>query len=231
MAERPVTTVRTAQAGQTSLQAAARPGAIEINRVLRNTYLLLGMTLAFSAAMAAFAMAIDAPYMGLWTLLGWLGLLFLVHKTANSVWGLVSVFAFTGFLGFSIGPVVNMFLSMSNGAEIVTMALGSTAAAFVGLSAIALVTKKDFSFMSSFLMVGALILFAVVLLSWFMDLSAFYGAIGGAVVLLMSGMILWQTSEIIHGGETNYILATTSLYMSLWNMFQWLLILFGMGED
>ena len=230
MAERPVTTVRTAQAGQTSVEG-VRPGAIEINRVLRNTYLLLGMTLAFSAAMAAFAMAIDAPYMGLWTLLGWLGLLFLVHKTANSVWGLVSVFAFTGFLGFSIGPVVNMFLSMSNGAEIVTMALGSTAAAFVGLSAIALVTKKDFSFMSSFLMVGALILFAVVLLSWFMDLSAFYGAMGGAVVLLMSGMILWQTSEIIHGGETNYILATTSLYMSLWNMFQWLLILFGMGDE
>jgi len=231
MAERPVSSVQTARAAQTSVEGAARPGAIEINRVLRNTYLLLGLTLAFSAAMAGFAMAIEAPYMGLWTLLGWAGLLFLVYKTANSVWGLVSVFAFTGFLGFSIGPVVNMFLSMANGAEIVTMALGSTAAAFVGLSAVALITKKDFSFMSSFLMVGALILFAVILLSWFMDLSAFYGAIGGAVVLLMSGMILWQTSEIIHGGETNYILATTSLYMSLWNMFQWLLILFGMGED
>ena len=231
MAERPENSVQTTYAAQSRAPAAAPAGAVEINRVLRNTYLLLGMTLAFSAAMAAFAMAIEAPYMGLWVLAGWLGLLFLVHKTANSVWGLVSVFAFTGFLGFSIGPVVNMFLQMANGAEIVTMALGSTAAAFVGLSAIALVTKKDFSFMSSFLMVGALILFAVILLSWFMDLSAFYGAIGGAVVLLMSGMILWQTSEIIHGGETNYILATTSLYMSLWNMFQWLLILFGMGDD
>lgn len=231
MAERPVTPVQTAHMAQSGARPAARPGAIEVNRVLRNTYLLLGMTLAFSAAMAAFAMAIDAPYLGLWTLAGWFGLLFLVHKTANSVWGLVSVFAFTGFLGFSIGPVVSMFLAMSNGAEIVTMALGSTAAAFIGLSAVALVTKKDFSFMSSFLMVGALVLFAVIILSWFMDLSAFYGAIGGAVVLLMSGMILWQTSEIIHGGETNYILATTSLYMSLWNMFQWLLILFGMGDD
>ena len=217
-----------------TVQSAARPGAagaIEINRVLRNTYLLLGMTLAFSAAMAAFAMAINAPYMGLWTLLGWAGLLFLVYKTANSAWGIASVFAFTGFLGFTIGPVISMFLAMPNGAEVVTMALGSTAAAFIGLSAVALVTKKDFSFMSSFLTLGALILFAVVLISWFMDLSAFYGAIGGAVVLLMSGMILWQTSEIIHGGETNYILATTSLYMSLWNMFQWLLILFGMGDD
>lgn len=217
-----------------TVQSAARPGtagAIEINRVLRNTYLLLGMTLAFSAAMAAFAMAINAPYMGLWTLLGWAGLLFLVYKTANSAWGIASVFAFTGFLGFTIGPVISAFLAMPNGAGVVTMALGSTAAAFIGLSAVALVTKKDFSFMSSFLTVGALILFAVVLISWFMDLSAFYGAIGGAVVLLMSGMILWQTSEIIHGGETNYILATTSLYMSLWNMFQWLLILFGMGDD
>ncbi|MEM8767949.1 MAG: Bax inhibitor-1/YccA family protein, partial [Pseudomonadota bacterium] len=216
MAERPVSTAR----------AATHPGAgyaVEINKVLRNTYLLLGMTLAFSAAMAAFAMAINAPYLGLWTLAGWLGLLFLVNKTADSAWGLLSVFAFTGFLGFSIGPVVGMFLQLANGAEIVTMALGSTAVAFVGLSAVALVTKKDFSFMGSFLMVGALVLFAVVLLSWFMDLSAFTGAIGAAVVLLMSGMILWQTSEIIHGGETNYILATTGLYMSLWNMFQWLL--------
>lgn len=224
MAEHPVSTTRTA----------THPGtgrAVEINSVLRNTYLLLGMTLAFSAAMAGLAMAINAPYLGLWTLLGWVVLLFAIHKTANSVWGLVSVFAFTGFLGFTIGPVISMFLNMSNGAEVVTLALGSTAVAFIGLSAIALVTRKDFSFMGNFLMVGALVLFAVVMLSWFLDLSAFYGAIGAAVVLLMSGMILWQTSEIIHGGETNYILATTTLYMSIYNMFQWLLILIGMGDD
>lgn len=224
MAEHPVSNVR----------AATHPGvgsAVEINKVLRNTYLLLGMTLAFSAAMAAFAMAIDAPYLGLWSLLGWAGLLFLVYKTANSAWGILSVFAFTGFLGFTIGPVVEMFLNAPNGGQVVTMALGSTATAFVGLSAIALVSRKDFSFMGNFLMVGALVLFAVVMLSWFLDLSAFYGAIGAAVVLLMSGMILYQTSAIIHGGETNYILATTTLYMSIWNMFQWLLILFGMGDD
>jgi modulator of FtsH protease len=229
MAERPLPLGRATPVGAT-----ARPGIgarVEINNVLRNTYLLLGMTLAFSAAMAAFAMAIDAPYLGLWTLLGWAGLLFLVYKTANSAWGIASVFAFTGFLGFTIGPVIEMFMSLPNGGQVVTMALGSTAAAFVGLSAIALVTRKDFSFMGNFLMVGALVLFAVVMLSWFLDLSAFYGAIGAAVVLLMSGMILYQTSAIIHGGETNYILATTSLYMSIWNMFQWLLILFGMGDD
>ena len=205
--------------------------AVEFNKVLRNTYMLLGMTLAFSAAMAWFAMAIDAPYMGLWTLLGWMGLLFLIHKTANSVWGIASVFAFTGFLGFTIGPVISYYLQTPNGADVVTLALGSTAVAFVGLSAIALITRKDFSFMTSFLMVGMLVLFAVVMLSWFLDMSAFMGAIGGAVVLLMSGLILWQTSQIIHGGETNYILATTTLYMAIYNMFSWLLLLIGMGGD
>ena len=228
MAEHPATHLRTAT--HPGVGAGAVP-AVEVNRVLRNTYLLLGMTLAFSAAMAAFAMAVNAPYLGLWTLLGWGGLLFLVYKTANSAWGLLSVFAFTGFLGFTLGPVIQMFLKLPNGAEIVTLALGSTAVAFVGLSAIALVTRKDFSFMGSFLMVGMLVVFAVVMLSWVMDLSAFYGAIGGAVVILMSGLILHQTSAIIHGGETNYILATTTLYMSIWNLFQWLLILFGMGDE
>ncbi len=217
-----------------SLRAAAHPGtrgAVEFNQVLRNTYLLLGLTLAFSAGMAWLAMAINAPYLGLWTLLGWFALLYAVNKTANSAWGLFWVFAFTGFLGFTIGPVVGFYLSAPNGAEVVTLALGSTAAAFVGLSAIALITRKDFSFMGSFLMVGMLILFAVVMLSWFLDLSAFMGAIGGAVVLLMSGLILWQTSAIIHGGETNYILATTTLYMSIYNMFSWLLLLIGIGDD
>ena len=216
---------------QLNTATATTGSGIEINKVLRNTYMLLGMTLAFSAGMAYLAMAINAPYLGLWSLLGWIGLLFLIHKTANSAWGILSVFAFTGFLGFTIGPVIGFYLSMANGAEVVTMALGSTAAAFIGLSMFAVITRKDFSFMTNFLMVGILVVFAVVVLSWFLDLSAFYGAIGGAVVLLMSGLILWQTSEIIHGGETNYILATTTLYMSIYNMFQWLLILFGMGED
>jgi modulator of FtsH protease len=221
MADQPMYSART-----------AAPAAIEFNRVLRNTYLLLGLTLAFSALMATVALALDVPYLGiLVTLGGWIGLLFAIHKTANSAWGLFWVFAFTGFLGFTMGPILNMYLQLAHGADIVAMALGSTAAAFVGLSAVALITKKDFSFMSSFLTVGILILFAVVMLSWFLDLSAFYGAIGGAVVLLMSGLILWQTSAIIHGGETNYILATTTLYMAIYNMFSWLLLLFGMGDD
>ena len=211
--------------------AARGAPAVEVNKVLRNTYLLLGMTLAFSALMAYTAMAVNAPYFGLWTLLGWVGLLYAIHKTADSVWGLVSVFAFTGFLGFTIGPVIGFYLQMPNGGDIVSMALGSTAAAFVGLSAFAVITRKDFSFLTGFLTVGIIAVFCVVMLSWFLDLSAFYGAIGGAVVLLMSGLILWQTSAIIHGGQTNYILATTTLYMSIYNMFSWLLLLIGMGDD
>ena len=224
MAQDPMTTTRAA-----TLEGSRT--AVEFNKVLRNTYLLLGMTLAFSAAMAGVAMAIDAPYLGLWSILGWVILLVAIHKTADSALGIFFVFAFTGFLGFTIGPVIGFYLQMPNGADVVTMALGATAVAFVGLSAIALITKKDFSFMTSFLMTGLLVVFAVVILSWFLDLSAFYGAIGAAVVLLMSGLILWQTSEIIHGGETNYILATTTLYMSIYNMFSWLLMLIGMGED
>ena len=222
MAEQPMTATRTRTGG----------GAIEINRVLRKTYLLLGMTLAFSAAVAGVAMTLNLPHPGLLlTLGGWLVLLVAVNKTADSGWGLFWVFAFTGFLGYTLGPILNLYLALPNGGEVVAMALGSTAAAFVGLSAVALITRKDFSFMSSFLTVGILVVFAVVMLSWFMDLSAFMGAIGAAVVLLMSGLILWQTSAIIHGGETNYILATTTLYMSIYNMFNWLLLLFGMGED
>jgi len=220
MAERPMTATRTGGA------------AIEFNKVLRNTYMLLGLTLAFSAAVAGVAMTLNLPHPGLLlTLGGWLVLLVAINKTANSSWGLFWVFAFTGFLGYTLGPILNLYLQLPNGTEVVAMTLGSTAAAFVGLSAVALITRKDFSFMSSFLTVGILIVFAVVMLSWFMDLSAFYGAIGAAVVLLMSGLILWQTSAIIHGGETNYILATTTLYMSIYNMFNWLLLLFGMGED
>jgi modulator of FtsH protease len=220
MAEQPITATRTGGA------------AIEFNKVLRNTYMLLGLTLAFSAAVAGVAMTLNLPHPGLLlTLGGWFALLFAVNKTADTGWGLFWVFAFTGFLGYTLGPILNLYLALPNGAEVVAMALGSTAAAFVGLSAVALITRKDFSFMTSFLTVGILIVFAVVMLSWFMDLSAFYGAIGAAVVLLMSGLILWQTSAIIHGGETNYILATTTLYMSIYNMFNWLLLLFGMGDD
>lgn len=223
MAEHPVS----------SLRSAPRTAAIEINSVLRNTYLLLGMTLAFSAVVAGVSMALNLPHPGFipW-LIGFFGLLFIVHKTANSSWGLLSVFAFTGFLGYGLGPILNMYLSLPNGGALVSSALGATAFAFVGLSAYALITRKDFSFLSGFLMVGFFVLMGAVLLGLFFDLSGFQVAISAGFVLFASAAILWQTSAIIHGGETNYILATVTLYVSIYNLLLSLLHIFGaFGDD
>ncbi len=210
-----------------------RTGAIEINRVLRNTYLLLGMTLAWSAVVAGVSMALNAPHPGfILTLVGFFGLLFAVHKTANSVWGLFWVFMFTGFLGYTLGPILNVYLSLSNGSQLVASALGTTAVAFVGLSAYALITRKDFSFLSGFLVVGFFVLMGAVLLSWLFDLSGMHTAISAGFVLFASAAILFQTSAIVHGGETNYLLATITLYVSIYNLFLSLLQIFGvMGED
>ncbi|MEM6999294.1 MAG: Bax inhibitor-1/YccA family protein [Pseudomonadota bacterium] len=206
--------------------------ALETSKVLKNTYLLLGMTIAFSAVVAFLSMAMNAPYPGPWIALGGvLGLSFLVHKTADSAMGLPMTFLFTGFLGYILGPILSFYLQLPNGGEVVTMALATTAIAFVGLSGIVLVSKKDFSFMGSFVQIGWITLLAVVVLSLLFDFSAFYAAICGGIVLLMSATILWQTSAIIHGGETNYIRATVTLYMSIYNLFTSLLYLFGMGGD
>lgn len=206
---------------------------IEINRVLRNTYMLLGMTLAWSAAVAGVAMAVNAPHPGfILTLAGFFGLLFVVHKTANSPWGLLSVFAFTGFLGYTLGPILNMYLSLSNGPALVTSALATTAVAFVGLSAYALVTRKDFSFLSGFLVVGFFVLMGSMLVVWGFGLSGFHTAIAAGFVLFASAAILWQTSAIVHGGETNYLIATVVLYTQIYNLFLSLMHLFGvMGDD
>lgn len=206
---------------------------LETSKVLKNTYLLLGMTIAFSAVVAFFSMVMGAPYPGgIIALVGVLGLSFLVHKTADSAMGLPMTFLFTGFLGYILGPILSIYLQLPNGGEVVTMALGTTAIAFVGLSAIVLTTKKDFSFMTSFIHIGWISLIAIAVLSLIFDFSAFYAAISGAVVLLMCATILWQTSAIIHGGETNYIRATVTLYMSIYNLFTSLLFLFGgFGDD
>ena len=211
----------------------ARPtSAIEVNRVLRNTYMLLGLTLLFSAACAGVTMALDVPLISPWLMLiGFFGLLFLVHKTADSAWGLLSVFALTGFLGAYLGPILSLYLALPNGGTLVMSALGTTAVAFLGLSAFVLMTKKDFSFLRNFLMVGVLVVFSIAIASWIFDLSAFHGAISAAIVLLACGLILWQTSEIVHGGETNYIHATVGLYVQIYNLFLSLLALFGMGDD
>lgn len=217
----------------TDVISARAAGAVSINKVLRNTYMLLGMTLAFSALMAGVSMAMGAPYLGpIVTLVGFFGLIFAVHKTAHSSLGLLFVFLLTGFMGFTIGPIINAYLSLANGPSLVTSALGTTAAAFVGLSAFAVITRKDFSFLSGFLVVGFFVLMGAVVLSLFFDLSAFSVAISCAFVLFASAAILWQTGAIIHGGETNYIIATVTLFASFYNLFVSLLHIFGvMGDE
>ena len=205
---------------------------LETSKVLRNTYMLLGMTIMFAAVVAFISMIMGAPYPGpIIALAGIIGLSYAVHRTADSGLGLVMSFVFTGFLGYILGPILGFYLAMPNGGEVVTMAAGATAAAFLGLSATVLITKKDFSFMTTFVVVGWWALLGVAVLSIFLDISAFHAAISGAVVLLMSATILWQTSAIIHGGETNYIRATVTLFMSVYNLFTSLLFLFGMGGD
>ena len=201
-------------------------------RVLRNTYALLGMSLAFSAGVAGVAMSMGLPAPGLLlTLIGFYGLMFLVHKTANSGAGVLSLFALTGFMGYTLGPLLNAVLSMQNGTSVVASALGSTALAFVGLSAVALTTKRDFSFMGKFLFMGMLVAVGLGLGAIFFSIPALSLAVSGMVVMLMSGMILMETSRIVHGGETNYVLATLSLFVTIYNLFTSLLALFGMGGN
>jgi modulator of FtsH protease len=201
------------------------------NKVLRNTYLLLGATLAFSAVTAGISMALNVPYFGLFTLLGYFVLLFAVGKTQNSSWGLFWVFALTGFMGLTLGPILNAYLKfLPNGSQIIMTALGTTAVSFLGLSAYAVRSKRDFSFMGGFLMVGAIGAFVLGLIAYFFHLSTLSLVVSGLFLIISSGIILWQTSEIIHGGETNYISATVTLYVSIYNMFMSLLHILGVAS-
>ncbi|MBL4638518.1 MAG: Bax inhibitor-1/YccA family protein [Proteobacteria bacterium] len=203
------------------------------NKLLRNTYSLLGMTLLFSALTAGLSMAMNFPHLGLFTLVGYFGLLFLTSKLRNSVWGLVSVFALTGFMGLTLGPILNAYLSMPNGSEMVMQALGGTGIIFFALSAYAIKSEKDFSFMGGFLFVGILVAFLAGLGAFFFSMPGLSLAVSAMFVLLMSGLILYQTSQIIHGGENNYIMATVTLYISIYNLFLSLLHLIGAfsGDD
>ena len=198
------------------------------NKLIRNTYTLLAMTLLFSAATAGVSMMFNLPHPGLSiTLVGFFGLLYLTHKLQNSVWGLAAVFALTGFMGLTLGPIINHYLSTPNGGQTVMMALGGTGAIFLVLSAYAITTRKDFSFMGGFLMAGILVAFLAGLGAIFFSLPGLALGVSAMFVLLMCGLILFETSQIIHGGETNYILATVTLYVSIYNLFASLLHLLG----
>ncbi|KAB2934094.1 MAG: Bax inhibitor-1/YccA family protein [Candidatus Contendobacter sp.] len=208
--------------------------ALTTNKVLRNTYVLLSLTLLFSALTAGFAMVTNAPPLHwLITLGGYFGLLFVVTRLRNSAWGLLAVFALTGFLGYTLGPILNFYLSLPNGSQVVMTALAGTGAIFLALSGYAVVSRKDFSFMGSFLMVGILVAFLAGLGAMLFSIPMLSLAVSAMVILLMSGMILWQTSDIIHGGETNYIMATVTLYITIFNLFVNLLQILGIfsGDD
>jgi modulator of FtsH protease len=217
--------------------AVSRPEAsiLATNKMLKNTYLLLSMTLLFSALTAGVSMYMNLPHPGMIiTLVGYFGLLFLTEKFRNSSLGLVFVFALTGFMGLTLGPILNMYLhAFSNGHELIMTALGGTGVIFLGLSGYALTTRKDFSFLGGFLMVGILVAFLAGIGAALFSMPGLSLAVSAMFILLMSGMILFQTSAIIHGGETNYISATVSLYVSIYNLFLSLLQLLGVfsGDD
>jgi modulator of FtsH protease len=213
---------------------AAPVSALATNRVLRNTYLLLAATLGFSALTAGVSLALDLPHPGLIiTLIGYFGLLFAVHKTANSATGLLFVFALTGFMGYTLGPIIGAYLKfVPNGHQVVMNAFAVTAIAFTGLSAYAVRSGRSFSFLGGFLMVGIITAFVLGLVAFFFEMPGLSLAVSAMFVLLMGGLILWQTGEIVNGGETNYILATVTLYVSIYNLFTSLLHLLGMnGEE
>lgn len=201
------------------------------HRVLRNTYMLLALVLGFSAVTAAAAAALRLPHPGIvLTLLGYFGLLFLVTKNRDSGFGVASLFGLTGFMGYTLGPIISHYLNLPNGGLVVMMALGGTAAIFLGLSAYALVSKRDFSFLGGFLAVGILVAFLAGLAALFFNIPALSLTVSAVFVLLMSGMILYETNNIVRGGETNYVMATLSLFVTIFNLFTSLLHLLGFSS-
>jgi len=204
--------------------------AVEVQRVLRNTYALLAMTLLFSAGVAAASVAMQLPAPGMViTLVGYFGLLFAVHKLQNSGWALPAVFALTGFMGYTLGPVLSHSLGLPGGAQTVMMALAATGTTFLLLSAYVLLTRRDFSYLQGFLFVGMVIALLAGLAAVFFEIPALGLAVSAMVALLSAGLILMETSRIVNGGETNYVLATVGLYVSVFNLFTSLLSLFGLG--
>ncbi|TYL47398.1 Bax inhibitor-1/YccA family protein [Marinomonas sp. IMCC 4694] len=213
-------------------EALSTHSSLAANKTLRNTYGLLSLTLLFSAFTAGLSMALNLPHPGLIiTLVGFYGLLFLTHKFKNSALGILCVFALTGFMGVTLGPILSMYMNMTNGASLIMSALGITGLSFLGLSAYALVSKKDFSFLNGFITVGFFVLLFAVIAGIFVKMPALQIFISAGFALFSAAVILLQTSQIVRGGETNYIMATVNLYVSLYNMFISVLSLLGMSRD
>jgi modulator of FtsH protease len=220
----------------TNYTAVSRPrlGALEANKVLKNTYLLLSATLAFSAVMAMVSMAINVPPMAyMISLIASMVLgIFVLPKAANSSAGIGVIFLITGLLGFGLGSILDVYMAMSNGPKVVATALGGTGIIFLGLSGYALTSKKDFSFLGGFLFAGMMVVLLAIIASLFIQMPALSLTISAAVIMLMSGFILFDTSRIINGGETNYIMATYGIFLSIFNIFISLLNILGiMGDD
>ncbi|MGN6389949.1 MAG: Bax inhibitor-1/YccA family protein [Burkholderiaceae bacterium] len=214
-----------AQSATVVIDASAR-------RVLRNTYFLLALCLGFASVTAGASAALGLPYPGiLLTLVGFYGLLFAITKYRNSGAGVGLLFALTGFMGYTLGPILTHYLRMPNGTLTVMMALGGTAAVFLGLSAYALTSRRDFSSIGGFLGIGVLVAFLAGLAAIFFHIPALSLAVSAVFVLLMSGMILYETNNIVRGGETNYVMATLSLFVSIFNLFTSLLQLAGFANS
>ena len=204
----------------------------ESSAVLRNTYGLLALTLAFSGVVAYFSQQMNMPHPGIMlTLVGFYGLFFLTMKLRNSGWGLLTTFALTGFMGYTLGPILNMYMSMPNGGSVISSAFAMTAFVFAGLSGYVLITRKDMSFLNGFITVGFFVLLAAIIAGFIFDISGLQLAISAGFVLFSSAMILVQTSSIINGGERNYIMATITLYVSIYNLFLSLLHILGVTSN
>ena len=204
----------------------------DVQRVLRNTYALLSVTLLFAAALASLSVSLALPAPGLiLTLAGYFGLLFAIHKLKNSGWALPAVFALTGFMGYTLGPLLTRTLSLPGGATTIAMALAATGAIFLALSAWVLSTRRDFSWMGGLLFAGMVVAVLARLAAIFLQIPALALAVSAMVALLSAGLILFETSVIVNGGERNYVMATVSLFVSLFNLFTSLLHLFGFGSN
>ena len=227
------TLIPTSTASAATLPMVVAPqtlSASENSRVLRNTYALLSMTLLFSGGVAAVSTAAQWPAPGIvLTLAGYFGLLFAVYRLKNSAWALLAVFGLTGFMGYTLGPLLSKLMTLPGGSQVIAIALGATGAVFLALSAWVLISRRDFSFMGGFLFAGMVVALLAGLAAVFLQVPALGLVVSAVVALLSAGLILVETSRIVHGGESNYVLATVGLYVSIFNLFTSLLSLFGMG--